>query len=50
MAGGFEIPVGILAGFNNHADYVKLKSEVFETQIKQKFLRLINPDHQVIHS
>ncbi len=45
MAGGFEIPVGFLSGFHNQADYIKLKWEVFELQIKQKFIRLINPDH-----
>lgn len=50
MAGGFEIPVGFLSGSNQEADYTKLKWEVFESQIKQKFMRLINPDHKVMHS
>ena len=50
MAGGFEIPVGFLAGYNNQTDYTKLKWEVFEAQIKQKFIHLICPDHKVIYS
>ena len=50
MAGGFEIPVGFLSGFNNQNDYTKLKWEVFEAQIKQKFIRLINPNHQIMNS
>ncbi len=50
MAGGFEIPVGFLSGYNNQADYTKLKWEVYDYQIKQKFLSFINPDHKVIHS
>jgi len=50
MAGGFEIPVGFLGGFNNQTDYTKLKWEVFEAQIKQKFIHLICPDHKVIYS
>jgi hypothetical protein len=50
MAGGFEIAVSFLAGYNNQSDYTKLKWEVYDHQIKQKFLRFINPDHKVIHS
>lgn len=50
MAGGFEIPVGFLSGCNDQAEYTKLKWEVFDRQLKQKFFRLINPDHQVVHS
>ncbi len=50
MAGGFEIPVGFLSGSNQEAEYTKLKWEAFESQIKQKFMRLINPDHKVMHS
>jgi nanoRNase/pAp phosphatase (c-di-AMP/oligoRNAs hydrolase) len=50
LAGGFEIPVGFLGGFNDQANYAKLKWEVFDTQIKQKLLRLVNPDDQVIHT
>ncbi|AFZ49804.1 DHH family phosphoesterase [Dactylococcopsis salina] len=48
MAGGFEVPLGFLYGFNDHSDYAKLKWEVFDTQIKQKLLRLVNPDDSVI--
>jgi nanoRNase/pAp phosphatase (c-di-AMP/oligoRNAs hydrolase) len=48
MAGGFEIPVGFLGGFNDNAEYARLKWEVFDTQIKQKLARLVNPDDKVI--
>lgn len=48
MAGGFEVPLGFLYGFNEHSEYAKLKWEVFDTQIKQKLLRLVNPDDSVI--
>jgi nanoRNase/pAp phosphatase (c-di-AMP/oligoRNAs hydrolase) len=44
MAGGFEIPVGFLNGGNDNAEYIKLKWEAFDNQIKQKLLRLVNPD------
>jgi nanoRNase/pAp phosphatase (c-di-AMP/oligoRNAs hydrolase) len=50
MAGGFESPVGFLGGFNHQTEYTKLKWEVFDAQIKQKFIRLICPDHKLIHS
>ena len=50
MAGGFEIPVGFLGGCNDNAEYTKLKWEVFDSQIKQKLLRLVNPSDQVIHA
>ncbi|MBR8828628.1 MAG: bifunctional oligoribonuclease/PAP phosphatase NrnA [Gomphosphaeria aponina SAG 52.96 = DSM 107014] len=50
MAGGFEIPVGFLTGFNDNSEYTKLKWEVFDLQIKQKLLRLVNPDDDVIHT
>jgi len=50
MAGGFEIPVGFLSGFNDNSEYTKLKWEVFDTQIKQKLLRLVHPDDNVIHT
>jgi nanoRNase/pAp phosphatase (c-di-AMP/oligoRNAs hydrolase) len=49
MAGGFEIPVGFLGGCNDNAEYTKLKWEVFDSQIKQKLLRLVNPNDQVVH-
>lgn len=41
-AGGFEIPMGFLCGFNDNSEYAKMKWEVFDTQIKQKLLRLVN--------
>lgn len=50
MAGGFEVPLGFLYGFNEHSEYAKLKWEVFDTQIKQKLLRLVNPDDSVINT
>ena len=48
MAGGFEIPVGFLNGFNDNTEYTKLKWEVFDTQIKQKLMRLVEPEDNVI--
>jgi nanoRNase/pAp phosphatase (c-di-AMP/oligoRNAs hydrolase) len=48
MAGGFEIPVGFLNGFNDNPEYTKLKWEVFDTQIKQKLMRLVEPEDNVI--
>ena len=48
MAGGFEVPVGFLNGFNEHAEYTKLKWEVFDRQIKQKFMRLVEPEDNAI--
>lgn len=42
-AGGFEIPIGFLSGSNENSTYVKMKWEVFDTQIKQKLLKLVNP-------
>jgi nanoRNase/pAp phosphatase (c-di-AMP/oligoRNAs hydrolase) len=42
-AGGFEIPMGFLSGGNENPTYAKIKWEVFDTQIKQKLLRLVNP-------
>lgn len=50
MAGGFEIPIGFLGGFNKNSEYAKLKWEVFDTQIKQKLLRLVNPRDHLIHT
>lgn len=44
QAGGFEIPLGFLSGFTESAEYAKMKWNVFDTQVKQKLLRLINPD------
>lgn len=42
-AGGFEIPMGFLSGSNENSAYAKMKWEVYDTQIKQKLLRLVNP-------
>ncbi|HEY9880311.1 MAG TPA: bifunctional oligoribonuclease/PAP phosphatase NrnA [Leptolyngbyaceae cyanobacterium] len=50
MAGGFEIPVGFLSGSYENSDYNRLKWEVFDMQIKQKLLRLINPEDGVINT
>jgi len=47
-AGGFEIPMGFLSGFNENADYAKMKWELFDAQIKQKLLRLVNPEDTFI--
>ncbi len=44
QAGGFEIPLGFLSGANDNAEYAKLKWNVYDTQIKQKLLHLVNPD------
>jgi nanoRNase/pAp phosphatase (c-di-AMP/oligoRNAs hydrolase) len=43
MAGGFEIPMGFLSGFNENQDYTRIKWEVYDAQIKQKLFRLVNP-------
>lgn len=50
MAGGFEIPIGFLGSFNDNAEYAKMKWEVFDIQIKQKLLRLVNPRDNLIHT
>jgi nanoRNase/pAp phosphatase (c-di-AMP/oligoRNAs hydrolase) len=50
LAGGFEIPTGFLSGLNETPEYAKLKWSVFDTQIKQKLLRRINPDGSMIHT
>lgn len=44
QAGGFEIPLGFLSGYNDNAEYAKLKWNVYDSQIKQKLLHLVNPD------
>jgi len=49
-AGGFEIPIGFLGGFNDNTEFTKLKWEVFDIQIKQKLWRLVNPKDNVIHT
>jgi nanoRNase/pAp phosphatase (c-di-AMP/oligoRNAs hydrolase) len=50
MAGGFEIPMGFLSGFNENSEYTRIKWEVFDVQIKQKLLRLVNPENGVIRT
>lgn len=49
-AGGFEIPMGFLSGGNENSAYAKIKWEVFDTQIKQKLLRLVNPKDNPIQT
>ncbi len=49
-AGGFEIPMGFLSGSNENSVYAKMKWEVFDTQIKQKLLKLVNPKDNPIQS
>jgi nanoRNase/pAp phosphatase (c-di-AMP/oligoRNAs hydrolase) len=49
-AGGFEIPMGFLSGGNENSAYAKIKWEVFDTQIKQKLLKLVNPRDNPIQS
>ncbi len=49
-AGGFEIPMGFLSGSNENSAYAKMKWEVFDTQIKQKLLRLVNPQDSPIQT
>ena len=48
MAGGFEVPMGFLSGFNENAEYTRMKWEVFDAQIKQKLFRLVNPENEMI--
>lgn len=43
MAGGFEIPMGFLGGSNENPDYARMKWQLFDSQIKQKLLKLVNP-------
>jgi nanoRNase/pAp phosphatase (c-di-AMP/oligoRNAs hydrolase) len=50
MAGGFEIPMGFLAGFNETSEYTQLKWQVFDVQIKQKLLRLVDPEEGEIRT
>jgi nanoRNase/pAp phosphatase (c-di-AMP/oligoRNAs hydrolase) len=44
QAGGFEIPIRFLSGFAENNEYAKLKWNIYDTQVKQKLLRLINPE------
>lgn len=48
LAGGFEIPVGFLSGCNEHSEFARLKWSAYDMQIKQKLLRLVNPDDKAI--
>ena len=48
-AGGFEIPMGFLSGFNEHDEYTQVKWNVYDVQIKQKLLRLIDPSAKLDH-
>lgn len=50
MAGGFEIPMGFFGGSNDNSDYTKLKWELVDKQIKQKFSKLVNPKNEVVHA
>lgn len=50
MAGGFEIPMGFLSGCNENSEYTQLKWQVFDAQIKQKLLRLVDPEEGVIRT
>jgi nanoRNase/pAp phosphatase (c-di-AMP/oligoRNAs hydrolase) len=47
-AGGFEIPLGFLCGFTENAEFAKRKWELFDAQIKQKLLRLVNPKDNLL--
>lgn len=49
-AGGFEIPMGFLSGSNENSPYAKMKWEVYDAQIKQKLLKLVNPKDNLISS
>jgi nanoRNase/pAp phosphatase (c-di-AMP/oligoRNAs hydrolase) len=49
-AGGFEIPMGFLSGGNENSAYAKMKWEVFDAQVKQKLLRLVNPKDNLIQA
>ncbi|HEY9810949.1 MAG TPA: bifunctional oligoribonuclease/PAP phosphatase NrnA [Halomicronema sp.] len=49
QAGGFEMPMGFLSGGNENKEYARLKWEVFDMQIKQKLLELVNPDTSYPH-
>jgi nanoRNase/pAp phosphatase (c-di-AMP/oligoRNAs hydrolase) len=44
QAGGFEVPIGFLAGFTENGEYAKLKWSIYDAQVKQKLLRLVNPE------
>ncbi|MEO1131424.1 MAG: bifunctional oligoribonuclease/PAP phosphatase NrnA [Cyanobacteria bacterium J06639_1] len=43
-AGGFEIDLGFLSGFNDNPAYAERKWDLFDNQIRQKLERIINPN------
>lgn len=44
QAGGFEIPIGFLSGFNDNTSYADKKWEIFDHQVRQKLLKLVSPE------
>jgi hypothetical protein len=42
--------MGFLSGGNENSAYAKMKWEVFDSQIKQKLLKLVNPKDNPIQS
>ncbi|MEB3292975.1 MAG: bifunctional oligoribonuclease/PAP phosphatase NrnA [Synechococcales bacterium] len=44
QAGGFEIRIGFLSGFTENSEYAQMKWRIYDSQVKQKLLRLINPE------
>lgn len=44
QAGGFEIPIGFLSGFNENDSYGEKKWEIFDLQVRQKLLKLVSPE------
>ena len=45
QAGGFEITLGFLSGSHENPDYTDQKWDIFDTQIRQKLYRLIDPEN-----
>ena len=45
QAGGFEIMLGFLSGSHENPDYAEQKWDIFDTQIRQKLYRLIDPEN-----
>ncbi|MGB3636996.1 MAG: bifunctional oligoribonuclease/PAP phosphatase NrnA, partial [Rivularia sp. (in: cyanobacteria)] len=41
---------GFLSGSNENSPYAKMKWEVYDAQIKQKLLKLVNPKDNLISS
>ncbi len=42
--------MGFLSGCNEHSEFARLKWSAYDMQIKQKLLRLVNPDDSAIHT